>query len=130
MNKKRRFINLDNMGLIIIGTGVSFFYYYFEKTIFASPSLTIFITVGIILLISLPYSSSKLSAQRRDNDRQEPVKLDNPISVEYLKKNLNKQIPRIALNKKLEIDLKKKLKTDPVIENVYKAIKLNAEGVF
>ena len=53
MNKKRRFINLDNMGLIIIGTGVSFFYYYFEKTIFASPSLTIFITVGIILLISL-----------------------------------------------------------------------------
>ena len=88
------------------------------------------VAIAIILLISLPYSSSKLSAQRRDNDRPEPVKLDNPISVEYLKKNLNKQIPRIALNKKLEIDLKKKLKTDPVIENVYKAIKLNAEGVF
>ena len=29
------------------------FYYYFEKTILASPNLTIFITVGIILLISL-----------------------------------------------------------------------------
>ena len=53
MNKKKRYINLDNMGLIIIGTGVSFFYYYFEKTILASPDLTIFITVGIILLISL-----------------------------------------------------------------------------
>ena len=53
MNKKRRFINLDNMGLLIIGTGVSFFYYYFEKTIFASQNLTIFITIGIILLISL-----------------------------------------------------------------------------
>jgi diguanylate cyclase (GGDEF)-like protein/PAS domain S-box-containing protein len=51
MNKKGRF-NLDSMGLIIIGTGVSFFYYYFEKTIFASPNLTILITVGIILLIS------------------------------------------------------------------------------
>ena len=53
MNKKKSYINLDNMGLIIIGTGVSFFYYYFEKTILASPDLTIFITVGIILLISL-----------------------------------------------------------------------------
>jgi diguanylate cyclase (GGDEF)-like protein/PAS domain S-box-containing protein len=52
MNKKGRF-NLDSMGLIIIGTGVSFFYYYFEKTIFASPNLTILITVGIIILISL-----------------------------------------------------------------------------
>ena len=53
MNKKGRHVNLDNIGLLIIGTGVSFFYYYFEKTILASPNLTIFITVGIILLISL-----------------------------------------------------------------------------
>jgi len=52
MNKKRRFINLDNLGLIIIGTGASFFYYYFEKTVFASQNLTIFITIGIILWIS------------------------------------------------------------------------------
>ena len=53
MNKKKRYINLDSVGLVIIGTAVSFFYYYFEKTILSSPSLTIFITVGIILLISL-----------------------------------------------------------------------------
>ena len=53
MNQKRRFINLDNMGLIIIGGGVSLFYYYFEKTILASETLTIVITAGIILLISL-----------------------------------------------------------------------------
>jgi len=53
MNPKKRYVNLDNIGLIIIGTGVCFFYYYFEKTILASPDLTIFITVGIILLISL-----------------------------------------------------------------------------
>jgi diguanylate cyclase (GGDEF)-like protein/PAS domain S-box-containing protein len=53
MNKKKRHLNLDNIGLLIIGGGVSFFYYYFEKTILASPNLTIFITVGIILLISL-----------------------------------------------------------------------------
>lgn len=53
MNKKKRHLNLDNIGLLIIGGGVSFFYYYFEKTILTSPNLTIFITVGIILLISL-----------------------------------------------------------------------------
>jgi diguanylate cyclase (GGDEF)-like protein/PAS domain S-box-containing protein len=53
MNKKKRYTNLDNIGLVIIGTGVSFFYYYFEKAILASPNLTIFITVAIILLISL-----------------------------------------------------------------------------
>lgn len=53
MSKKKRLVNLDNIGLIIIGGGVSLFYYYFEKSILASPDLTIFITVGIILLISL-----------------------------------------------------------------------------
>ena len=53
MNKKKRFINLDNMGLIIIGAGVSLFYYYFERTILASETLAIVITAGIILLISL-----------------------------------------------------------------------------
>ncbi|MGD8468889.1 MAG: bifunctional diguanylate cyclase/phosphodiesterase [Desulfobacterales bacterium] len=53
MNKKKRFLNLDNMGLIIIGAGVSLFYYYFEKTILASENLAIVITAGIILLISL-----------------------------------------------------------------------------
>jgi len=53
MNKKKQRINLDSIGLVIIGSGVSFFYYYFEKAILASPNLTIFITVGIILIISL-----------------------------------------------------------------------------
>ena len=53
MNKGKRLINLDNIALIIIGAGVSLLYYYFEKSILASPNLTILITVGIILLISL-----------------------------------------------------------------------------
>jgi len=60
----------------------------------------------------------------------EPQKLENPITVEFLKKNLPKQSPRLVLNKNIEKDLKKKLKTDPVIQNYYKAIKINAEAVF
>ena len=55
--------------------------------------------------------------------------LDNPMSVQYLKKNLRKSQPRLVLNSKIEKNLKKKLKTDPVIQNMYKAIQLNAAEV-
>ena len=86
--------------------------------------------IAIILLLSLTFGSSNLCAQTLDNHEIQPVKLENPMSVAYLKKNLNKQSPRLVLNKKIEKDLREKLKTDAVIQNVYKAIKLNAESVF
>lgn len=57
-------------------------------------------------------------------------KLDNPISVQYLKKNLHKSQPRLVLNSTIEKKLKAKLKTDPVVKNMYEAIKLNAMEVF
>ncbi len=57
-------------------------------------------------------------------------KFHNPFTTEYLKKNLSKQSPRLVLNKEIEKVLKEKLKTDPVIQNVYKAIKIEAEKVF
>lgn len=53
-------------------------------------------------------------------------KLQNPMSVQYLKKNLRKSQPRLVINSTIERNLKKKLKTDPVIQNMYKAIQLNA----
>ncbi len=56
-------------------------------------------------------------------------KLDNPISVQYLKKHLRTSQPRIVLNSRTEKTLKKKLKSDPVIQNMYKAIQLNAAEV-
>ena len=62
-------------------------------------------------------------------DEHEPKKLDNPISVKYLKKNLRKSQPRLVLNSKIEKDLRKKLKSDPVVQNMYKAIQLNAAEV-
>jgi diguanylate cyclase (GGDEF)-like protein/PAS domain S-box-containing protein len=52
MAKRKQFISLDEIGLIIIGGGASGVYLYFEKMMMASQNLTIFITVGIILLIS------------------------------------------------------------------------------
>lgn len=57
-------------------------------------------------------------------------KLENPISAAYLKENLRKESPRLVLNKELEKNLKEKLKTDPVVQNVYEGIKRSAESVF
>ena len=56
-------------------------------------------------------------------------RLANPVSVQYLKKNLRKSQPRLILNPSNERNLREKLKTDPVIQNVYRAIKYNAEQV-
>lgn len=51
------------------------------------------------------------------------------MSVDYLKENLPKKTPRLVLNKAIEKNLKKKLKTDPVVQNMYEAIQLNAAEV-
>jgi hypothetical protein len=53
-------------------------------------------------------------------------RLDNPISVEYLNKNLTKSAPRLVLNPSIRKKLKYKLKTDPVTGNLYRAIHLSA----
>ena len=53
MNRKNRNKLFDHIGLVIIGGGASAFYLYFEKTMQESPGLTVFITVGIILMISV-----------------------------------------------------------------------------
>lgn len=56
--------------------------------------------------------------------------LQNPINTSYLKKHLRKRQPRLILNAKTDKALKKALQTDPVVQNVYAAIKLNAETIF
>ena len=90
------------------------------------PSQKILLSCWLILILMGKQGFSQSS----ENPESQPVKLENPFSVAYLKKNLNKQSPRLVLNKKIEQNLKNKLKTDPIIQNVYKGIKLNAESVF
>ena len=55
--------------------------------------------------------------------------LENPMSVDYLKNNLEKKLPRLVLNRQLEKQLKKKMKTDPVLQNMSQAIMINAKAV-
>lgn len=56
-------------------------------------------------------------------------KLQNPMTVKYLKSKLRKSQPRLVLNSQIEKNLKNKLKSDPVVQNMYKAIQLNATDI-
>ena len=56
-------------------------------------------------------------------------KLDNPITVEYLKENLRAAHPRLGLTPEIEADIRSRLETDPVLQNVFQAMKLNVDRI-
>ncbi len=60
---------------------------------------------------------------------EDPPSLENPMSVSYLRKELSRKSPRLILTPKLERQLKKQVKKDPVVNNVYQAFLLNAEEI-
>lgn len=68
-------------------------------------------------------------AQLSQNNANQSYQLNNPISVPYLKKNLQKAQPRLILNQATEKRLREKLQTDPLIQHIYQAIKYNAASV-
>jgi hypothetical protein len=78
---------------------------------------------ALLVLVFLTFSDFIAFAQEHENI----PKLDNPITVQYLKKNLRKSQPRLVLNAKTEKLLKVKMKSDPVLQNMYAAVKLGAE---
>lgn len=81
-----------------------------------------FLTLWIFILNATPV---RIIAQAA---HQVPA-LENPMSVDYLQENLTKRSPRLVLNARIEKDLRKKLKRDPVLQNMYAAIKLNAAEI-
>ncbi|MEK6476185.1 heparinase II/III family protein [Catalinimonas sp. 4WD22] len=84
------------------------------------------------LVFVFPLAASAGSEEKHDQHEPEindPIKLDNPMSVQYLKKNLRKSTPRLILTPSIERNLKKDLRTDPVVQNMYEAIKLNAQEI-
>ncbi len=60
----------------------------------------------------------------------EPTKLDNPISVTYLEQHLEKTHPRLVFTPSILANLKARLKTDPILQNRYEAIQLNAKRIY
>lgn len=57
------------------------------------------------------------------------VKLSNPVDVKYLKSHIRKGGKRLVLTPALEKKLKQKLKSDTVVQNIYRAISLNANDI-
>lgn len=88
-----------------------------------------------IILLSVSFLLMPITCIKGDEnsflkETKEIPKLENPMSVGYLKKNLKKSHPRLVLNLSIEKDLRNKVKNDPVVKNMYAAIKLNAENIY
>ena len=84
----------------------------------------------ICLLCVFALTTTFAHAGMNSSSGEEDIpKLDNPMSVQYLKKNLRKSQPRLVLNAQTERNLRNQLKTDPVVQNMYKAIQLNAAEI-
>lgn len=88
-------------------------------------SLSIFFSIALASLFSL---SNTFVSSPSPTTTPDP-KLENPMSVSYLKEKLRKKSPRLVLNSDIEKDLKKKIASDPVIKNMYQAIRLNAQSI-
>ena len=84
----------------------------------------------IVWLFLMTVSVLSIKGQGYETGNAEIVKLDNPITVQYLKTKLKKSSPRLILTSSIEKNLKREIKTDPVVKNYYEAIKLNADGIF
>jgi hypothetical protein len=57
------------------------------------------------------------------------VRLQNPVTIQYLKANLRKSSPRLVLTPAIEKTLKKKINSDPVVKSYYAAMKANAKQI-
>ncbi len=82
-----------------------------------------------VLLVFIFLFQSWLVFSNSESVNEDFPKLYNPMSVQYLKENLRKSQPRLVLNAQTERNLRNKLKADPVVQNMYKAIQLNAAEI-
>lgn len=57
---------------------------------------------------------------------KEIPKLQNPFSVSFIQENLAESKPRMIYNEQIIEDLRGKIKTDPVVRNLYEAIQIDA----
>ncbi|MDG1966518.1 MAG: hypothetical protein P8I34_07800, partial [Flavobacteriaceae bacterium] len=64
-----------------------------------------------------------------EKSKKKSTELSNPFTPEYLNENIRKDLPRLVLNTEIDKVLRGKLKSDPVVQNIYQAIKINAEQV-
>ena len=86
------------------------------------------IFVSFLVGLSGPYCSFGVTVHGLKDDRDTNV-LENPFTVDYLQSALRKESPRLVLTPETSTVLKQKVKSDPVVRNVYQVFKLNAERI-
>jgi len=64
-----------------------------------------------------------------EKNKKSVAEISNPFTPEYLTKNLRKESPRLVLNAEIDKIMRNKLNSDPVVQNIYQTIKLNADQV-
>jgi hypothetical protein len=69
------------------------------------------------------------ATHQHDPQNHHVVKLKNPVDVQYLKKHMRRDHPRLILTPAIGRALKKDVQTDAVVNNVYAAIKQNAAHI-
>src|SRR5690606_41037796 len=90
----------------------------------------LFLILTIFFLIYLPLQLKSQTEEKISAEEEPQIqKLQNPLTITYLKNNLQKKSPRLVLNSRIEESLRQKLKTDSVVKNMYEAIALNAKAI-
>jgi hypothetical protein len=85
--------------------------------------------ISLMCIFALTVTCAQAGMNTPSSGEEDIPKLENPMSVQYLKKNLRKSQPRLVLNAQTEKKLRNELKTNPVVQNMYKAIQLNAAEI-
>lgn len=78
------------------------------------------------LMVLTPAFAMVESSSLTSNDT---VKLENPFTVEYLRQHLRKESPKLVLTPEIAVQLRKDIHSDPVVANVYQALRLNADNI-
>lgn len=82
-----------------------------------------------ILFIVCLWAGTVVDSLAQPHAVDEAYRLENPVTQEYLQANLNAESPRLILNERIETRLREKLQSDPVVGNMYRALKLNADQI-
>ena len=88
----------------------------------------------LILLVGFGFiypssSNGSIGVSTNTMTAEDPQPLENPMSVSYLQRNLSNKSPRLILSPSIKRQLKKKVKSDPMVSNVYQAFQLNADQI-
>jgi hypothetical protein len=60
---------------------------------------------------------------------KQPQKIKNPVSVDYLKKNLSRNSPKLILTPSMEKEIKQKLKTDRLVQSYFSYLQKQADSI-